>query len=514
MREYDVNHLSEQEFDSILKDSMAELPPDDIVYEVTPWRKSINRILIGFALGAVTLNFIGLNYLLPAIGMLLTLLGFRTLRNENSWFRVCWICTIIRCAYFFPTLILNTTFYQSAFYDSALVSVLNVLNVVIIFILYICFWKSLRAVKEKAGLEPHAGGAAALIIWTTFVCIMGLLKMPGSLLIGMVLLISYICIIRSLVKLSKELDEAGYCISGTTVRFADRTIVITITLATLIGCGCGYLFFHQYPMQWQAAPQSQNVEAQEIKEHLVSLGFPAYIANDLTQEDLLSCKDAIQVVVDVNDHPVNEGRRVTEWRADGVLHNYPVYDKKELRITGIGVELPGEREHWKIIHHFQWVIDPGFYGTDAIQLWPTYRESKGWLSASEVTGQVLYNDGEQVYTSAYFSLGEKTYTSNSIFWGEQTSTDIFAEFSMPRSGENKRGYVSYTVQEAQDGWIVDAWINFTHQTTWFQYPAVTAKQKHMTAGASDTHAFQTIQDALQFFPDTEERKALNGSGGE
>jgi hypothetical protein len=36
----------------------------------------------------------------------------------------------------------------------------------------------------------------------------------------------------------------------------------------------------------------------------------------------------------------------------------------------------------------------------------------------------------------------------------------------------------------------------------------------MTAGASDTHAFQTIQDALQFFPDTEERKALNGSSGE
>lgn len=244
----------------------------------------------------------------------------------------------------------------------------------------------------------------------------------------------------------------------------------------------------------------QQIDCEEQNRHLVEC-FPfEYIITKQTN--------------DVNDHPVNKGRRVTERRADGILYSHTVFDQEELRITGIGVELPGEREHWKIIHHFQWVIDPGFYGTDAIQLWPTYRDSKGWLSASEVTGQVLYNDGEQVYTSAYFSLGEETYTSNSIFWGKQTSTDIFGEFSMLRSGENKRGYVSYTVQEAQDGWIVDAWINFTHQITWFQYPAITAKQKHMTAGASDTHAFQTIQDALQFFPDTEERKALNGSSGE
>ena len=91
MREYDVNNLNEQEFDSMLQSSMAELPPDDIAYEVTPWRKAINRILTGFALGAITLNFLGLNYLLPAIGMILTILGFRTLRKENKWFNACWI---------------------------------------------------------------------------------------------------------------------------------------------------------------------------------------------------------------------------------------------------------------------------------------------------------------------------------------------------------------------------------------------------------------------------------------
>ena len=511
MRKFDVNNLNEQEFEAMLQDSIAALPPDDIAYEVTPWRKAINRILTGFALCAITLNFVGLNYLLPTIGMFLLLLGFRTLRSENRWFRSCWIITLIRSVWYFPTLIVNTTVYQDAFYKFAFVSVLNVVNVVIGLLLYICFWKALREVKEKAGLEPHAGGAAALIGWNIFVCTLGLLQIPGNLIIGIILLIAYICIIRSLIRLSKELDEAGYCICVAPVKFTDRAIVLALTLTILLGCTCGYVFFSRHPMEWEPVSQTETEEMQEVKAHLLSLGFPEHILNDLTQEDLLACKDARRVIVEKAVFPVNDGRRVQELQEDGVIHIYTVYDQEELHITGVGVELPGEREQWKLFHHFQWVIDPGFYGTEAIQLWPACRDGRGWMSGSEVTGQVLYNDGDQVYASPYFSLGNETYTSNSIFWGEQTSTDVFAEFSMPRNGENHRGYVSYTIKEAQDGCIVDAWINYTHQMTWLQYPAITAKQKNMTSGSWDTMAFKTIQDALQFYPTEEDVRPLDGS---
>lgn len=500
MREYDVNNLNEQELDVLLQDGIAELPPDDIAYEVTPWRKAINRILTGFALGAITLNFVGLNYLLPTIGMFLLLLGFRTLRNENRWFRSCWILMLIRITYYLPTLVLNTTIYQSAFYASDFVDILTVANVAIQMLQYICFWRALCAVKEKAGLEPRAGSAVALILWNAFICVWGLLQIPAILAIGVIILIAYICIIRSLIKLSKELDEAGYCIAGAPVRFTDRAIVLALTLALLIGCACGYIFFNRYPMEWSSVSQDEAEEVQQVKEHLLSLGFPEHILADLTEEDILACKDARRVVVQKALFPVNEGWQVTERQAHGILHIYTVYDQEELQITGVGVELAGQREQWKLFHHFQWVIDPGFYGTEAIQLWPAYRNGKGWMSSGEITGRVLYNDGDQVYAASYFSLGNETYTSNSIFWGEQTSTDIFAEFSMPRGGENHRGYVSYTIKEAQDGWIVDAWINYTHQMTWLQYPTITAKQKNIISGGWDTWAFTTVQYALQFNP--------------
>lgn len=39
MREFDVNNLNEQEFDALLQDGIAELPPDDIAYESLPGGK-------------------------------------------------------------------------------------------------------------------------------------------------------------------------------------------------------------------------------------------------------------------------------------------------------------------------------------------------------------------------------------------------------------------------------------------------------------------------------------------
>ena len=502
MGEHNVKNLSEQEFDILLQKDIAQLPPDDIVCAVTPWRKATKRVLTGFALNAITLNFLGLNYFLPAIGMLLILLGFRALRDENRWFRACWVLSLLRSAYVFPALILNTTIYQNAFYHSAAANLLNGIHIALLFALFLCFRKALCAVKEKAGLSPKVDGAVGLILWNAFVCIWALLEIPGDLIIGTLLITAYICIIRSLTKLSKEMEQAGYCICPPSVKFTDKALTLSVILILLIGCTCGYLFFHQYPMQWQPITNAETENTEQIKTHLKSLGFPAHILDDLTQEDLLSCKDALRVIVDTGDFAINNGRRVMETDEEGVIHYYTVYDQKELRITGIGVELAGQQEHWKLFHHFQWLDDPGFYGTELVHLWPAYRMADGWSSESVLSGQLLYDLGDRSYASPYYSLSTETYTASSIFWGSQVSTDIFAEFSMPNKGENHRGYVSYTIKEMRDGYIVDSWINYTHQNAWLQYPAITAKEKHFSIGVRSTYAFKTIQDALQFFPNS------------
>lgn len=514
-RQWDA--MNESELEELLRDSVSELPPEDVVTEVTPWRRAMNRVLVGLALNTVTLNFWCLNYILPVIGMILCLLGFRTLRHENRWLRNCFIITVIRCAYFFPFLILNTMPIQSTVYASPVMQAATVINLGLQFALFFSLWRGLRAVQEKAGLPPGAGGAAALMVWFAALCLLGLIHYSGWLIFG-VMIAAYIFILRNLWKLSKELDEAGYAVQTAPVKVTDRVVVITVYAILFIGCACGYLFGGSYPMDWNEIDTAEHSSVGEIKEHLLELGFPEYVLNDLTAEDIAACEGALQIVVDVYDHPVNDGRTVTTRKPAPQGTTNPglyvtttiVYDVKELRITGVGVQIPGEREQWIIIQHFLWTTNPGFYGTESIQLWPAYRNTKqGWGSAGDVTGRVLCDKDGTTYTAPYYSLGDHTFTSNSIFWGEQTSTDIFATFSMPRSGENHRGYVAYPIIEMQDGYITDCWINYTHQRTWMQYPAVTAMEMRMRNGWSDAGAFKTVQDALQFYSTDEGARLIN-----
>ena len=224
----------------------------------------------------------------------------------------------------------------------------------------------------------------------------------------------------------------------------------------------------------------------------------------------VTCDGALRVVAEVENYPVNDGRTVSYKESDGeggvvsVLDT--VYDVKELRLTGVAVQLPSERETWMVFHHFLWTADPGFYGTEAIQIRPVFLQivavciGEGWAAAGDATGRVLYDRDGQTFAAPYASLGARTFTANTVLWGEQTNTDLFAAFSLPRHGERARGYVAYSTTEARDGNILSSGEYYVHQQTWLQYPVVTAMEKRLTAAWGDTGAFRTVQDVLQFDP--------------
>lgn len=504
------NILLDSDFELLLHKSVPDTPPEDVVDSVTPWKKAIDRVLTGFALSAVTFNFAMLNYILPAIGMVMVILGFRALRRENRHFGACYIIAVIRACYFFPLLVLNTTIYHGVVYGSDWITVLTVVNLLLQFVQYYCLWRGLREVREKANLDPSSGAGVWLMVWHVVTCLLGLVGNVGWIIfIGMIA--AYVCIIRSLFKLSKELDEAGYAIFAAPVRYSDRALALIIALLLLVGAVCGYVFGSSYKMDWTVSQNTVNSNIEDIKSHLLELGFPEYVLSDLTEQDILACKDAVQVISDVTDHPVNDGRTVTTKTPgeegsgiDYYINIDTVYDTKELKITGVAVRLPAERESWLIIHHFLWTENPGFFGTECIQLWPAYRDSGGWSDGGVLSGRLLYDKGGVTYTSPYHSLGSETYESDSIFWGKQTNTDIFAAFSLPNGGTNHRGYISYSVSEGQDmkiaeGYITDCWINYLHHNKCLQYPSYTAIESRKTGIWSEGKKFKLVQDALQFY---------------
>ena len=142
MSKEDWGFLNEKAFEAALQASVPERLPDKVA--VTPWKRAMGRVLAGTALTALGTNLWGLNYLLPGIGLVLMLLGFRLLRRENRWFRCCFLLTGMQLAYCVFQLILQATPYQAAYTASTVGLVLPYLNALL---QLFCLWRGLLAVQ-------------------------------------------------------------------------------------------------------------------------------------------------------------------------------------------------------------------------------------------------------------------------------------------------------------------------------------------------------------------------------
>ena len=250
MRNEGWRHADDIDLRTVFSESFSALPPEEVVRDVTPWKRAMNRVLIGMVLCTITLNFWYLNYILPAVGMVLWLLGLRALRRENGYFTACFVLILLRCACFFPTLILNTFACRDDFIPERVTTSLTQVSVAVQLLGLFCLWLGLRAVQQKAGLPPRAGGVLALMVWYGVVYFLALIQYPGMIL-PLLLLVAFIFILRSICKTTKALSEAGYIMHPAPVKVPDLWLVLILAAVLVLGCAAGYLFGAQHPMDWQ-----------------------------------------------------------------------------------------------------------------------------------------------------------------------------------------------------------------------------------------------------------------------
>ena len=219
-------------------------------YELSnSWYDASILVLLGMALGALTLNFWGLDYILPTVGAVLSFLGFRRLRGENLWFTGCYILAILRLVYIFGFLIANTTILLSLLQGSPILSALMLINPALTFAMYCCFWMALRTMQSDAGEEPHAAEAFAVVVWYAALCLIALLKLQG-LIIVVIILAGLFLVFYRLYRLLLEMNEDGYEISPAAAKLSDRTLLGVLAAVLLTGCACGFLFGGRYPMDY------------------------------------------------------------------------------------------------------------------------------------------------------------------------------------------------------------------------------------------------------------------------
>lgn len=469
--------MADNEFDGLdrlIEDSLDFLPPDDVVDHVSAGKTAFDLIIAGLALSTITLDILALGYILPLIGVVLLLLGFRRLRGENGWFKACFVISAVRCFSVAAQCIIAATVYHSTFMTTGAADITAQVSVILVFALIICLRKGILATKDCARLEPHAGGATALIIWYAVVCALALVKFEGLILVAG-LVISFIFILRSLAKLARELDEASYAVHPSPVQVSDKALCITLFSLVIVGVVCGYVFLQRLPMQWQPEQETQTTE---LRRELLEAGYPERSLRDLSDKDVEMCRGFTAVCTNDGDQ-FDNGSGVT------------------LMTVAVKLDEPGTR--YRIFTHFEW-HDARSCGTELLRVMPYYMRYGArldWSPDGEVTGRVLYDADGTTMVSPYYKLdGSGTGSISSSFFGT-SSIGILGSFSMPADSENQRGYIAYGTQSGAtqtDELYIASDANYVHQYSVLQFPVQTAEEFVGTGSFSES--FVTVWDSF------------------
>ena len=493
-------------FDALLTEGADALPPPA---DVSPWRSAMCCIVWGIALKTLTLQILYLHYILPTLGCILLVLGFRTLRQENRALRWAYglslaaavmrgVCAVLQAL---PVDVGLTFGYA----DSGLM--LGIL---------IALWRGMTGVARAAGAEkPSAPAAGTLAAFYAVLLVLAHIGLEGWLLVLPVLAV-YLVILRNLVRLFRSLENTGYAIHAAPVRLPAAAVLWGYLGLTLAAVVLAMLLGQRYPMDWQArqdAPQDAAIRAE-----LLELGFPQEVLDDLTAEEVAGLAGASEVLTQTDtqydsgkyrvvttdvwdeDTPNTWQYRSAEKQADGTYrYTYRVYDVEEVcTMTHVAVVLP-QGGYQRVVFLHRIAAQPrGMALTEGVEIWPMWRDDENWARGNIIGGRVLCGRQGQTYTADFAALDSGSYTSQSFFGSSQRSC-ITAEWSRLRGAEDLRAYVLYDAETLTPEWeYLESWCNYARPDD-AVYPFRSALARWHSWGL--TGGDTLIQSALQEWAD-------------
>ena len=264
------------DFDCSLAASLSELPPsEETVREVTPFRATMGKVVWGLCLTSFTLQLWYLPYLLPALGGILMVLGFRSLRRSNRWFRFCWIFSICEAILLYSFDLLAATPLRL---DPDLIPLWlqGITAFGRVAILFGCLWLGLRQAAAEVG-QPRRVATPALwaLGWYTVMVLLGVFWPRPDWLVFLVMGIAFVCIVRSLLRLSQSLGSWGYAVRAAPVRIGGGRLAAAYLLSLAALVGALSLASNHLPMDAHIVERpSESAETAAIRENLTALGFP------------------------------------------------------------------------------------------------------------------------------------------------------------------------------------------------------------------------------------------------
>ena len=461
-------------FDALLTEGADALPPAP---DVSPWRSAMGCIVWGIALKTLTLQILYLNDILPTLGCILLVLGFRTLRQENGALRWAYGLSIAAAVMRSACAVL-----QALPVDMGLT--FGYVDGALMLGMLIALWRGMIGVSRAAGAEkPSAPAAGAL---AAFYAVLAFIGLEGWLLVLPVLAV-YLVILRNLVKLFRSLENTGYAIHAAPVRLPTAAVLWGYLGLTLAAVVLAMLLGQRYPMDWQVrddAPQDETIRAE-----LLALGMPRRVLDDLTAEEVAAMSGARAVFVNedklynqtkyreiVMEHYLGEDplrvlrydRTITTKHDDGTrsyTYVYRAFDTLEQTMTSVAVELAGAdgEKHYIVIHHLYYDTQPSSRYTEGMTVWPVWKMESSWRPGTLCSGRVLCTRRGTAQTAALHGLA---YDDRQVtgFFGTDRRASFDAQWTRPSGAGDVRMYMLYDAFCGDDAWVLTSYGNYTRQS--------------------------------------------------
>ena len=464
--------------DEMIEQGLGEIVPGEgVVEEVNPWREPIGRIAAGMALTGITLNFLYLQYLLPTLGAALQYLGFRTLRRSGPAFRIAWGLSLVELVWHAVWLMLSASPWRL---EGMTAYTLGLAGMAVQIARLLLLRAGLRDVCRRAEVEPQGDPLRAAVIWQVLIAVLAFSPLAQSWLAAIPMLIAFVLIIRSLVRVGGSLGGAGYCFVNAPVRVSSGVMKWGYLL------GCFALVLLTSTVVNHPRLDAQPVPAQgegETRQALAALGLPENVLADLSDEHVRALEGALRVDVQQEMMSFYSSTTTETQKADA--------DANRLCSYIIYIELPDSR--MAVLNYFDWQQGGAYWG-DAVML--------GWQDTYEyLTGQIggalLYEKNGQAYTAPIPRLNNGVVTTTDWFSGIQSYPRITGTVSYPFGAQNQRGYVLYILQLHDLGYWGrlngNTSITYRHRLQPFSLPYQTPAE--LTSGWTDN----TLQQRLGLF---------------
>ncbi|WP_243281523.1 hypothetical protein [Clostridium sp. D53t1_180928_C8] len=403
------------------------------------WHNSIKNITLGFMLNVISLNFWGLQYILPTIGTILLYIGFRDLRNENKFFHSTWIFSIINIVINLTNLIYISTplniEFEHTFIRSVLLTTFRLIFLIV-------FREGLKNIFHKNNLTPSRDPILMLIIWYILVITLGLTLLGQLWLVFIIIIIYYFYTFYSLYELRYDLEDINCTTSNHNIKLSNKNIFISYIIScALLVTVCCLISNHIQLKSKEFIP----VESSSTMDILINKGFPHDILNDIADEDISLIKDALCI----------------ESFSENLNFNSP--GKINLKATTIFIELPDTKMY--AIEFFNWENGESYWNDGFT------------ITASEdlelINGRLLYENEGIKYTASIPRLNHGSIINTDLFGHVEQSDKISGAISYPFGSTDLKGYVLYKINVNENTTTFGCNIvNYIHYNTPFRLPYI------------------------------------------